>query len=153
MDQYATAAPDNGGPVPDQIRNLFNDPDGVRVQKLPCELPDVGSMAVHFRAGTRTVPHKHSRGQHLVITDGVGVVADEEAVHVVRPGDVITNPPGAWHWHGATPTTAMTHVTVEKPGDFDLDVERRDWDQTYSSDLGTGEQSGPVAKVVNKLKS
>jgi quercetin dioxygenase-like cupin family protein len=126
MDKFDTVAAESGSPVPDQLRNLFNDADGVRVQKLPCELPDKGSMAVHFHAGARTVPHTHHQGQHLIIADGVGVVGDEGGVHVVRTGDVISSPPGAWHWHGATPSTAMTHVTVETPGDFDLDVERRD---------------------------
>jgi quercetin dioxygenase-like cupin family protein len=64
------------------------------------------------------------------------VVADDQGVHVVQTGDVISNPPGTWHWHGATPSRAMTHVTVETPGDFDLDVGRRDWDETYSPALG-----------------
>jgi quercetin dioxygenase-like cupin family protein len=66
--------------------------------------------------------------------DGEGVVADEEGVHVVRTGDVISSPPGAWHCYGATPSTAMTHLTVETPGDFD--VERRDWDDSYGPNLG-----------------
>ena len=51
-------------------------------------------------------------------------------------GDVVSSPPGARHWHGATPATAMTHLTVEKPGDFDLDVDRRDWEITYGPELG-----------------
>jgi len=135
MDQFGTIAV-GGDPVPDQLRSLFNNPDDVRVQQLPCELPDQDSLAVHFGAGARTVPHKHHNGQHLVITDGVGVVADDKGVHVVRTGDVISNPPGTWHWHGAIPSTAMTHLTVETPGDFDLDVERRDWDDAYGPNLG-----------------
>jgi len=49
---------------------------------------------------------------------------------------VVSSPPGAWHWHGAAPGTAMTHLTVEQPGDFDLDVDRRDWDITYGPELG-----------------
>jgi len=136
MDQIGTVTNDGGNPVPDQLRALFNKPDDVRVQELPCELPDKGSLAVHFGAGARTVPHKHHDGQHLIVTDGVGVVADEKGVHVVHTGDVISNPPGTWHWHGATPNSAVTHVTVETPGDFDLDVESRDWADTYSSTLG-----------------
>jgi quercetin dioxygenase-like cupin family protein len=65
------------------------------------------------------------------------VVADEDGVHVVRTGDVVSNPPNAWHWHGATPGAAATHVTFEAPGDFDLAVERRDWDDSYGPNLGT----------------
>lgn len=138
MDEFATADAAEGGPVPDALKALFNDPDGVKVQPLPCALPGEKSMGVHFSAGARTVPHRHEHGQHLVITEGVGIVADEDAVHVVRAGDVITNPPGGWHWHGATPTTAMSHVTVEgEDAGLELEVEQRDWDTSYSSDLGT----------------
>jgi quercetin dioxygenase-like cupin family protein len=136
MDKFGTTATVGGDPVPDQLRSLFNHPDDVRVQELPCELPGFGSLAVHFGAGARTVPHQHRDGQHLVFVGGVGVVADDNGVHVVRTGDVVSNPPGAWHWHGAAPGTAATHVTFEAPGDFDLDVERRDWDSTYGPDLG-----------------
>ncbi|MFJ4895008.1 cupin domain-containing protein [Streptomyces sp. NPDC088788] len=135
MDAFETVTASKGEPVPDQLRNLFNHPDDVKVQKLPCALPNEGSMAVHFAAGARTVPHTHHNGQHLVIVDGVGVVADDQGVHVVRAGDVVSSPPGGWHWHGAAPGSAMTHVTVEHPGDFDLSVERRDWDSTYGLDL------------------
>jgi mannose-6-phosphate isomerase-like protein (cupin superfamily) len=125
-----------GEPVPDVLRSLFNDPEKVRVQQLPCELPGLASLAVHFGAGTRTVPHRHETGQHLVFVDGQGVVADENGVHIVKVGDVVSNPPGAWHWHGATPNSPATHVTFEAPGDFDLNVDMRDWDATYTKDLG-----------------
>lgn len=144
MDEFATASSSAGDPVPDQLRALFNNPDAVRVQKLPCGLPDLGSMAVYFGAGARTVPHTHTNGQHLVITEGVGVVADEEAVRIVRAGDVVTNPPGAWHWHGGLPGTAMSHVTVETPGAIDLEVERRDWDEVYTAELGNSDGGGPA---------
>jgi len=134
MDEFGMTVGDSGMPVPDVLRSLFNRPDEVRVQELPCQLPGLGSLAVHFGAGTRTVPHQHHGGQHLVFVEGVGVVADEKGVHVVRAGDVVSNPPDSWHWHGATPNSAATHVTFEAPGDFDL--ERRDWDDTYPPDLG-----------------
>ena len=123
MDEFGTVSQSQSDPVPGQLRGLFNHPDDVRVQKLPrAGLEDRGSMAVFFGAGARTVPHTHHHGQHLVIAQGTGVIGDEKGVHVVRAGDVVSSPPGAWHWHGATPATAMTHLTVEKPGDFDLDV-------------------------------
>ena len=137
MDEFGTVSQSESDPVPGQLRGLFNHPDDVRVQKLPrAGLEDRGSMAVFFGAGARTVPHTHHHGQHLVISQGTGVVGDEKGVHVVRAGDVVSSPPGAWHWHGATPSTAMTHLTVETPGDFDLDVDRSDWDTTYGPDLG-----------------
>jgi quercetin dioxygenase-like cupin family protein len=136
MDEFGTVSQSESSPVPDQLRGLFNNPDDVRVQKLPrAGLEDRGSMAVFFGAGARTVPHTHHHGQHLFISEGTGVVGDEKGVHVVRAGDVVSSPAGAWHWHGAAPGTAMTHLTVEKPGDFDLDVERRDWDTTYGPEL------------------
>jgi quercetin dioxygenase-like cupin family protein len=121
MDEFGTTVGASGSPVPGQLRSLFNHPDDVRVQELPRALPGFDSLAVHFGAGARTVPHQHHNGQHLVFVEG----------------DVVSNPPGAWHWHGATPGAAATHVTFEAPGDFDLDVERRDWDDTYGPDLGT----------------
>jgi quercetin dioxygenase-like cupin family protein len=136
MDKFGMTVGQRGESVPDQLRSLFNHPDDVRVQELPCELPGRDSLAVHFSAGARTVPHQHHRGQQLVFVEGMGVVADENGVHVVQPGDVVSNPPDSWHWHGATPHSAATHVTIEAPGDFDLDVERRDWDDAYPPDLG-----------------
>jgi quercetin dioxygenase-like cupin family protein len=136
MDKFGETTTVTGAPVPDQLRSLFNDADNVRVQQLPRELPGFDSLAVHFGAGARTVPHKHATGQQLIWVDGIGVVADENGVHVVHAGDVVSNPPGAWHWHGATPGTAATHVTFEAPGDFDLSVERRDWDASYKATLG-----------------
>ena len=136
MDAFGNTTGQTGDAVPDQLRSLFNNPDDVRVQGLPCALPGLDSLAVHFGAGARTVPHQHVGGQHLVIVEGVGVVADDDGVHVVRTGDVISNPPGAWHWHGAVPGEGMTHVTFEAAGDFDLDVEQRDWDDAYPSGLG-----------------
>ncbi|MDF8266530.1 cupin domain-containing protein [Luteipulveratus flavus] len=136
MDDFGSTSSDESSEVPEALRTLFNQPDGVRVQVLPCQLPGLRSMAVHFGAGTRTVPHTHHGGQHLVYVDGVGVVGDDAGVHVVRAGDVVSSPPGAWHWHGAVPGEAAVHVTFEQPGDFDRDVDRRDWDTAYTDDLG-----------------
>src|SRR4249920_1256224 len=59
MDEFGTTAGASGGPVPGQLRSLFNHPDDVRVQELPCALLGFGSLAVHFGAGARTVPHQH----------------------------------------------------------------------------------------------
>ena len=137
MDTFSTTGAEQGDEVPEKLKALFNDPDGVRVQPIPCDLPEMKSMGVYFSAGARTRPHRHENGQHMIITEGVGVIADEDAVHVVRAGDVVTNPPGGWHWHGATPTTAMSHVTVEgEDAGLDLEVEERDWDSVYTADLG-----------------
>jgi hypothetical protein len=56
MDEFGMTAGQSGEPVPDQLRSLFNHPDDVRVQELPCQLPGLDSLAVHFGAGARTVP-------------------------------------------------------------------------------------------------
>lgn len=137
MDTFASTISITGEPVPEQLRDLFNDPDNVRVQTLPSQLAGLDSLAVHFGAGVRTVAHRHNGGQHLVYVEGIGVVGDDNGVHVVRAGDVISNPPGAWHWHGAAPGVGAIHVTFEAPSDFDLDVEPRDWATSYPPDLGT----------------
>ena len=136
MDEFATVDVNQANPPPEKLQALFNLPDQVRVQGLPCALEGLTSKAVHFPAGVRTNPHVHTKGQHIIVITGVGVVGDETGVRVVNAGDVITSPPGAWHWHGALPTKAMSHVTVEDPG-LDLDVERRDYDEVYTKDLGT----------------
>ena len=137
MDTFGSATKGEVIDVPEQLRTLFNSPDDVKVEKLPCALPGLGSMAVRFAAGARTVPHVHHGGQHLVFVEGSGVVGDDDGVHVVHTGDVVSSPPGGWHWHGALPGTPATHVTFEQPGDFDRNVDRRDWDRTYPNDLGT----------------
>ncbi len=136
MEEFGSTTVGDVAAVPDQLRALFNKPEDVRVQPLPCRLPGLQSTAVYFGAGARTVPHVHRAGQHLVYTDGVGVVGDEAGVHVVRAGDVVSSPPGGWHWHGATPAMPATHVTFERAGDVDRDVDRRDWDDVYPADLG-----------------
>lgn len=135
MNEFASVDPKNSIAVPDGLKALFNDADEVRVQKLPCLLPGLESKAVFFNAGARTVPHRHEGGQHIVVTSGTGVFGDEHGLHVVTEGDVITNAPTGWHWHGALPGTPMTHVTVEAPG-LDLNVDLRDWDEVYTDDLG-----------------
>lgn len=47
------------------------------------------------------------------------------------PGDIIAARPGEWHWHGATPDSSMTHVTVQPGGTIDWDVEEGDWAEGY----------------------
>ena len=69
--------------------------------------------SVAFEAGARTAWHAHPRGQVLIVTEGVGRVQRWGApVEEVRPGDVVRIPPNVKHWHGAAPTTAMTHVAI-----------------------------------------
>ena len=70
---------------------------------------------VTFEPGARSAWHSHPLGQTLVVTAGVGRVQSwGGAVQEIRPGDVVWTPPKVKHWHGATPTTAMTHLAVSE---------------------------------------
>jgi quercetin dioxygenase-like cupin family protein len=68
---------------------------------------------VTFQPGARTAWHTHPTGQRLIVTDGVGWVQEWGGpIEEVRAGDVVWFPPGVKHWHGASPTTAMTHIAL-----------------------------------------
>jgi quercetin dioxygenase-like cupin family protein len=70
---------------------------------------------VTFEPGARTAWHTHPLGQTLIITAGCGRVQREGGpIEEVRPGDVVWFPPGEKHWHGASPTTAMTHIAIQE---------------------------------------
>lgn len=90
-------------------------------------------FAVHFQPGGRTRPHTHAAGQILHVTAGQGIIATADERRVVGPGDIAVVMPGEWHWHGATPTTPMTHVTTQMTGEGSVDwnVEERDWASGY----------------------
>ena len=69
--------------------------------------------AVTFEPGARTAWHTHPLGQTLIVTAGVGLVATAGGdIQRIRAGDVVWCPPGEKHWHGATGTTAMTHIAL-----------------------------------------
>ena len=75
----------------------------------------VTAASVTFEPGARTAWHTHPLGQTLVVTAGCGRVQREGGpVEEIRPGDVVWFPPGEKHWHGAAPTTAMTHIAVQE---------------------------------------
>ncbi len=70
---------------------------------------------VTFEPGARTAWHSHPLGQTLIVTSGAGWTQCEGEARVeIRAGDVIWCPPGHKHWHGATATTAMTHIAVQE---------------------------------------
>ena len=120
------------GRLPDEYEPHFQ--GQARIQPLTSlfgKRPAVS--AVHFEAGGRTRPHVHRSGQVLAVTWGEGIVADGAGRRVVRAGDVVTVEPDEWHWHGGTPTTGMTHLTVQvaEPGDVDWDVDEGDWASAY----------------------
>ena len=75
----------------------------------------VGGAAVTFEPGARTAWHTHPLGQTLIVTSGCGWAQRWGGpVEEIHPGDVVWFPPGEKHWHGATPTTAMTHIAVQE---------------------------------------
>jgi quercetin dioxygenase-like cupin family protein len=89
----------------------------VRIDPLfqPTESTQAAGAYVTFEPGARTAWHTHPRGQTLIVTAGVGRVQVEGGpVEEIRPGDVVLIPPGKRHWHGASPTTAMTHLAVQE---------------------------------------
>jgi quercetin dioxygenase-like cupin family protein len=80
--------------------------------------------SVTFEPGARTAWHTHPLGQTLIIISGVGRVQRLGGnIEEVRPGDVIWFSPGEKHWHGASPTTAMTHIAIHEY----LDGKAVDW--------------------------
>ena len=92
----------------------------VRLDPLAdAEGPSRVSVAlVSFEPGARTAWHTHPLGQKLVVTAGCGWVRQEGGpVEEVRPGDAVWFPPGVRHWHGATPTTAMSHLAIQEAQD------------------------------------
>ena len=71
--------------------------------------------SVTFEPGARTAWHTHPLGPTLIVTAGCGLVQRESgAIEQIRAGDVVWFPPGEKHWHGAAPTTAMTHIAIQE---------------------------------------
>jgi quercetin dioxygenase-like cupin family protein len=71
--------------------------------------------SVTFEPGARTAWHTHPLGQTLIVTAGCGRVQRWGGpVEEIRPGDVVWLPPGEKHWHGAAPSTAMTHIAIQE---------------------------------------
>jgi len=104
-----------------RIDPLFQAPAPARVQ----------GVSVTFEPGARTAWHTHPLGQTLIITAGCGwVQRSGEPIEEVRPGDVVRFSPGEKHWHGATPTTAMTHIAIQEQ----VDGKAVDWMEKVSEE-------------------
>ena len=96
----------------------------------------VVAASVTFEPGARTNWHTHPLGQTLVVTAGCGLAQVwGEPIQTIRPGDVIWFPPGEKHWHGATATTAMTHIAIQEA----LDGKTAEWLEPVADDQGSGE--------------
>jgi quercetin dioxygenase-like cupin family protein len=86
---------------------------------------------VTFEPCARTAWHTHPLGQTLIVTAGCGLVQSWGGpMEEIRPGDVVWCPPGEKHWHGATPTTAMTHIAIVEQ----LDGKAVDWMEKVSDE-------------------
>lgn len=111
-----------------RIDPLFQAPDPARVR----------GASVTFEPSARTAWHTHPLGQTLIVTAGYGLAQRWDGpIEIIRPGDVIWFAPGEKHWHGAGPTTAMTHIAIQEQ----LNGTAVEWlehvsDEQYQAELG-----------------
>ena len=95
----------------------------------------VAGATVTFEPGARTAWHTHPLGQTLIVISGFGLAQREGGpIEEIRAGDIVWFAPGEKHWHGASPTTAMSHIAIQEM----LDGKAVDWmekvtDEQYSS--------------------
>ena len=95
--------------------------------------------SVTFEPGARTAWHTHPLGQTLIVTSGVGRAQRWGGpIEEIRPGDVVWFSPGEKHWHGAAPTTAMTHIAVQEK----LDGKPVDWLEHVTPEQYEGRSGG-----------
>jgi quercetin dioxygenase-like cupin family protein len=94
--------------------------------------------SVTFEPGSRTAWHTHPLGQTLIVTTGCGLVQRWDGpIEEIHPGDVVWFPPGEKHWHGATSSTAMTHIAIQEQ----LDGKTVDWMEKVSDEQYHGRSS------------
>lgn len=98
---------------------------------------------VTFEPGARTAWHSHPLGQTLIVTSGVGRVQRwGDPVDEIRPGDLVWIPAGQKHWHGASPTTGMTHIAIVEL----LDGKSADWmEKVTDEEYGAPVRPRPAA--------
>lgn len=112
-----------------RIDRLFQAPDPARVS----------IASVTFEPGARTAWHSHPLGQTLIVTAGSGRVQSWDGpIEEIRPGDVVWCPPNERHWHGATPITSMSHISVvEQAGGKAADWMKKVSDEEYQAGSST----------------
>jgi len=87
--------------------------------------------SVTFEPGARTAWHTHPLGQVLIVTAGCGRAQRLGGpIEEIRPGDVVWFSPGEKHWHGATTTTALTHIAIQE----NLNGKAVDWMEKVSDE-------------------
>ncbi len=90
-------------------------------------------VKVRFEPGARTAWHTHPLGQTLYVTEGFGLARMEGGPLLeLHPGDTVWIPPGERHWHGASPTTAMTHIAIHEVDGSPADWQEKVSDAEYS---------------------
>jgi quercetin dioxygenase-like cupin family protein len=113
-----------------RIDPLFQAPDPALVQ----------GASVTFEPGARTAWHTHPLGQTLIVIAGCGWAQREGGpVEEIRPGDVVGFSPSEKHWHGATPTTGMTHIAIQEK----LNGKVVDWMEHVSEQQYRSEENKP----------
>src|SRR5437016_4669726 len=117
----------------------------VRIDPL-FQAPDpalVNGAAVTFEPGARSAWHTHPMGQTLIVTSGCGRVQSWGGpVEEIHPGDVVWCPPGEKHWHGAAPTTAVTHFAIQEKRDGKaVEWMEKVSEEQYQAGLKTAESS------------
>ena len=112
-----------------RIDPLFEAPDPARAR----------GASVTFEPGARSAWHTHPLGQTLIVTSGCGwVQSDGNPKMEIRAGDVVWCPPKEKHWHGATPTTAMTHIAIQEA----LDGKVVEWMEKVSNEQYQAQPAG-----------
>ena len=97
-----------------RIQPMFESPEPARAR----------GASVTFEPGARTAWHTHPLGQTLIVTPGLGWAQREDGpIEEIRQGDVVRFAPNEKHWHGATPTNAITHIAIQEA----LDGKVVDW--------------------------
>jgi len=108
-----------------RVDPVFEAPDPARVR----------GASVTFEPGARTSWHTHPLGQTLIVTAGCGRAQREGGpVEEIRPGDIVWFSPNEKHWHGATPTTAVTHIAIQEA----LDGKAVDWMEKVTDEQYAG---------------
>lgn len=121
----------------------------VRIDPLfqPPEPAAVRGASVTFEPGARTAWHTHPLGQTLIVTAGCGWTQREGGlIEEIRPGDVVWFAPGEKHWHGASPTTAMTHIAIQEK----LDGKVVDWMELVSEEQYRGRAAAEIRAASSK---